>query len=371
VDKIIPLHSLVVLRGRVDDIPVQTLRINDVREELTKGSFTTFSITEKAVESEFLHRIAVRLDHGRTVVVDDPGDRIRVDAATMAVQQGAAVFYLGGEGMSSTGDGLAEFVRIGRRSLMFAQPGLIPQPPSHLGITVIGDIHGMAQPLQSALAWARSRQHFPIFLGDILDYGTESIEVVEEIYRLVMRNEAALIIGNHERKISRWANARDSGERSPKLSDGNRVTVDAVTRLGHDRRSRWIGRFRALVSHGDLIRRLDDVWLAHAAIHPSVWTDTARKADVESFALFGQPDPAVRPPKFSTCFAWTNEVPDGHTVVVGHDIRSTDAPRVVTGAKGGKTVFLDTGCGKGGMLSTADFRFDENGKLCFESLMVH
>jgi len=43
-------------------------------------------------------------------------------------------------------------------------------------------------------------------------------------------------------------------------------------------------------------------------------------------------------------------------VLVGHDNRSTDGrPAVMSGARGGRAVFLDTGAGKGGVLAWEDF----------------
>ena len=69
-------------------------------------------------------------------------------------------------------------------------------------------------------------------------------------------------------------------------------------------------------------------------------------------------------------YRWVDDVPEGRIVIVGHDIRAKE-PRAVVGAKGGKTVFLDTGCGKGGTLSTADLRFDPDGSVRLENLNVH
>ena len=52
---------------------------------------------------------------------------------------------------------------------------------------------------------------------------------------------------------------------------------------------------------------------------------------------------------------WVESVPEGITVWVGHDVRSTDGrPLRRRGRAGGEVVFLDTGSGKGGHLSWVD-----------------
>lgn len=53
-------------------------------------------------------------------------------------------------------------------------------------------------------------------------------------------------------------------------------------------------------------------------------------------------------------YAWVERLPAGITRVVGHDIRSTTAPVVLTNPLGGRVIFADTGCGKGGRLSWLD-----------------
>ena len=47
-------------------------------------------------------------------------------------------------------------------------------------------------------------------------------------------------------------------------------------------------------------------------------------------------------------------------MLVGHDNRSRDGrPLVLTGARGGRAIFLDTGAGKGGALAWRDFRLTD------------
>lgn len=67
-------------------------------------------------------------------------------------------------------------------------------------------------------------------------------------------------------------------------------------------------------------------------------------------------------------YNWIDEVPMGKTVIVGHDKMpiyniNITAPMIVTNKNGGRTVFMDTGCGKGGYLSGAVIVNDINFKL--------
>jgi protein phosphatase len=229
------------------------------------------------------------------------------------------------------------------------------------GITVIADVHGDLTSLEEALAWAKSRRRFAWLLGDTIDYGSATLATLERVHEAVMWGEAALVLGNHERKIARWL---DQERGHMRLSDGNRVTTNALERLPEARKQQWIGRFRALLAHASLTQQVDNVMLIHAAAHPSLWTTPDRNG-VEHLALYGESDHSGG--RYRRSHNWVDSVPKGKLVIVGHEIIS-DFPLVVTGKQGGQVVFLDTGCGKGGRLSSADLRFAADGTRleCFK-----
>ena len=70
-------------------------------------------------------------------------------------------------------------------------------------------------------------------------------------------------------------------------------------------------------------------------------------------------------------YNWVDDIPMGKTVIVGHDMRPMFAknlltePLVVNNTNGGRAVFMDTGCGKGGKLSGAVYLKDKKDKLMF------
>ena len=48
-------------------------------------------------------------------------------------------------------------------------------------ILVIGDVHGMTEPLARALAEAEAAHAFPVLLGDLVDKGPDSIGVLRMV----------------------------------------------------------------------------------------------------------------------------------------------------------------------------------------------
>lgn len=308
------------------------------------------------IYSELRHRIALKLSLGERVVLQPHGlssEQCR-QLVTLAANQGAFVYTI----TNRSGFGMGETVRLSV-DLRIVQP--LPRLIGpHLceqqwqGITVIGDVHGELAPLERALAWARSRQHFVWFLGDVIDYGKQTLETSDLVHDTVMHGEAAIILANHERKIARWLNHEGENLR---ISEGNRVTLDALQRITTSQREAWVGRFRSLLAHAALIQEIDSVTLLHAAAHPSLWGVPDAHA-IEQFALYGEADHIGG--RYKRTHAWVNAIPHGKTVIVGHDIVS-EYPMIITGSNGGKAVFLDTGCGKGGQLSSADLRFTDDG----------
>lgn len=233
------------------------------------------------------------------------------------------------------------------------KPVMVPDAKKFTGITVIGDVHGDIDNMRSAMRWALSRSNLICFLGDLIDYGKNNIETMNLAYNLVMQGKAILLMGNHERKILRWLD-----NKRVKLSDGNMMTVNALAKLSQEEKHKWSCRFRALCAHSRVIFEVDDFVFAHGAIHPSYWTSDPHK-NIESYAFYGETDTSGG---YKLMYNWVNYIPKSKTVMVGHDTRSTIAPLILTSVHGGNAVFLDTGSGKGGKLTTADLRFDE-GKL--------
>ena len=296
---------------------------------------------DSIVSAELRHRVGLKLSLGQrvAVAVDDAQKHL---LGTLATNQGARLIDL--------------------HTDMPLVPALPMEPLEYLraswkGITVVGDVHGDLQALVAVMAWAEARQHFLWFLGDVIDYGADTLETTNRIYHAVMQGVAALILGNHERKIAKWLDQRDNG-RHLRVNDGNLVTIRALESLKPVARKQWVGRFRSLLSHAVLMQQIEQITLVHGAVHPTLWTDTPNYPLIEQFALYGESDHSSG--KFHRVHRWIDAVPKGQMVFIGHDVMAV-LPTVVTGGNGGQVVFLDTGCGTGGYLSSADLRFTDSG----------
>lgn len=292
------------------------------------------------VYAEARHRIELKLSLGQRVAVAGfPRDPI----GNLAHAQGAQVHHIMSAPVLAT--------------------RLPADPYDYLeanwrGITVIGDVHGDLRALNRALRWAQERQNYVWLLGDVVDYGADTLAAADAVYAAVMAGNARMVVGNHERKIARWLDQSEHGRCHLRLNDGNRVTVEALNGLKKTARRQWTGRFRALLAHASLIQQIGNISLMHAAAHPSLWTHAPDSQSIEQFALYGEGDHSTG--KFRRVHRWIDAVPAGKLVFVGHDTVG-QFPTVLSGALGGQVVFLDTGSGTGGYLSSADLRFGNQG----------
>lgn len=245
---------------------------------------------------------------------------------------------------------------------------------NYRGITVLGDVHGELDQLKNAVKWAESRNNYMIFLGDIIDYGSKSLETVEFVYELVMNGKASMLIGNHERKILKWITNKENGVKNIKLSEGNKVTSKALLNLSETERKLWITKFKALIGRCEIIKEIDGFVLVHGAVHPTYWERTAYDGPlkisekIENYALFGEYDSRSG---FKMIYNWISHIPKYYTVIVGHDTRSTLKPINMNSNGSGNAIFLDTGCGKNGVLTTADLCFFEDRRTILQNYFSH
>lgn len=356
--KIVPLHCLVLCDDTLQSMIFprhEHISLSSIAYDLVGSQHGTE--IAPIVWNELRHRVALKLSLGERVVMvgHDLSAFQQQQMVDLAFSQGARIMTL----MSRD---LPHAERIGETDISLATK--LPHDPYEIlkqrwkGITVMGDLHGTSTALTRALDWATARQHFAWLLGDVIDYGPNSLQTIEIVYDAVMHGRAGMIIGNHERKIARLLDQRDTGRTSLRVSEGNRITMDAIDRLNADHRKRWIGQFRSLLGCASLLQPVENIVLTHAALHPTFWGNKPDDEQIERFALYGEAD--YRNGRFRRSHHWVDAVPANQTVFVGHDILS-QFPMVTTGAKGGQVVFLDTGCGKGGQLSSADIRFTANG----------
>ncbi|MDX2240238.1 MAG: metallophosphoesterase family protein [Leptolyngbyaceae cyanobacterium bins.302] len=126
---------------------------------------------------------------------------------------------------------------------------------------IIGDVHGHYQGLMTLLdTIAPGRQDKVYFLGDLIDRGPDSVQVVD----FVQQSGYTCLLGNHEQlMIDSFPNGKPfTPALQAWLYSGGRATVASYGESG------------ILLDHLDWMKTLPayldlgDLWLVHAGLHP-------------------------------------------------------------------------------------------------------
>ena len=225
------------------------------------------------------------------------------------------------------------------------------------GLRVVGDVHGDSRAFEAAAAGAEAAGLFLLQLGDLTDGGPDSPGVLRRLFGLIDRGAGLFLLGNHEHKLRRAL----TGNRLRGQTQGLDLTLAqlATATDGAALSARMVEEVARAPAW--LLRGAD--LFVHAAFHPAMLHEPppgdagARKAEPPvTRALYGQVVAGLQKDGFpERLLHWVESVPEGITVWVGHDVRSTDGrPLRKRGRAGGEVVFLDTGSGKGGHLSWVD-----------------
>lgn len=229
-------------------------------------------------------------------------------------------------------------------------------PRSEVPLVIIGDIHGRFDLLRTLLARLQQNQNAQtlrhIFVGDLIDRGSQSANVLDIVRANVMLEPERFIclMGNHERMMldflkdpeargQRWFNAGgietlvSFGIKLPLLGRMTGVEYRAAAEALHNAlpegMENWIGNLPLIWQQNDLI-------VTHAGAAPRV----AIKEQSDHDLLWGHPDFLRKPRK------------DGLWVAHGHYTCSTAT------AEHGR-ISTDTAAWTSGRLSAA--LIDKNG----------
>ena len=414
----IPLHALIIMVGPSGSgkstfvkkyfQPFEVVSSDAIREELT-GDLRNQHVND-VVFQEFNRRIEIKLRLGERVVADAMNlrkkDRTRV--AHIGANMRIPVFYvvvnrsleekletadwrsqnliektqetfkgqekdiLSGDNMStiidtrvSEEEGAEEVDVVQKFDFNNFTQEIIDA--GYKGIDIIGDVHGMTEDFQRLVTHATRKNHFIVQLGDVVDYGPDSVGCVELMYKIGMYGRGLFIIGNHERKLERYLRQKKEGNIRVQVKGGIKSTVKQLDELSPQKFEHFEQRFGALMYHarhhatvtiGD-----ERIMFVHAAASPQMWDlVTPRLTGFnENRAVFGQIDkdmPRLEDGYPNRIYDWVDDIPEGDTVYVGHDIQDMKVPHTKNGKLGGKAVFVDTGSGKDGVLSVIDRKFD-------------
>lgn len=224
-------------------------------------------------------------------------------------------------------------------------------PQSAPRLFVIADVHGDFDALSEALERAPSDAHV-VFLGDLVDRGPYAPLCAATMLELVATGRADFLPGNHDVALVDVV-------RGDRAATPHRIeTLAQFEALSGD----TLDRFCALVETAPLALRWGDYAFVHAAWRAEMDAGLGGSSDIggpwsedtRRVALLGETIKRPGKRRRETVYRWVDRLPKGLTAVVGHDVRSVSAPPVVAGARGGRAVFLDLGCGKGGALGCAE-----------------
>lgn len=225
-------------------------------------------------------------------------------------------------------------------------------------LRVIADVHGHPDMLARAAGDAPAL----VLLGDLVDRGPDSPGALRLALGWIGSGRARMVRSNHDDKLARALTGR-------KITAGKNLSATlAALDAAPDRdelKSRFLRAFDAapfVIRHGGYV-------MAHGAVHPrrfdadGCFLAPAPEHEGDHMALYGEVDGTLQPDgKPVRHYNWIDALPGGVTAIVGHDKRG-DTPFVHTGARGGRAIFLDTGCGKGGALSFIDLPGESIGQV--------
>ncbi|MBA2284362.1 MAG: polynucleotide kinase-phosphatase [Ktedonobacteraceae bacterium] len=184
-----------------------------------------------------------------------------------------------------------------------------------------------------------------IFLGDLVDRGPNTPEVLRLVMDMVENNTAICVPGNHDKKLMRKLQGRDVS-----LNHGLKETLVQLERESSAFRDRILKFFEGLISH----YVLDDgkLVVAHAGMKAEMQGRASRA--VRDFALYGETTGETDEFGLPVRYNWAAEYRGQSMIVYGHT--PVPEPEWLN-----NTVNIDTGCVFGGRLTA--LRYPEREQL--------
>ena len=224
----------------------------------------------------------------------------------------------------------------------------------HVGLRVVGDVHGDAEGFAAACEGAAAARLFVVQLGDLTDHGPDSPAVLRRMFALIDAGAGLFLLGNHDHKLRRALVGAKVD-----TSNGLAVTLAQID-VAEDRDA-LVARTIAEVARAPAWLRAGPSFFVHAGYHdamlhkpPPLGAGSEKPDGVVTRALFGQVTGRTRADGFpERLHNWVARIPAGLTVYCGHEVRSRDGLPY----RDGNALFLDTGAGKGGHLAWVDLPF--------------
>lgn len=215
---------------------------------------------------------------------------------------------------------------------------------------IVGDVHGCLEELTELLgrlgysrdgddAWRHPAGRRALFVGDLVDRGPDSPDVLRLVMDMVAAGTGICVQGNHDQKLLRKLSGRNV-----QVSHGMADTLAQLDALPEEVRGPFLDRVRAFL---DGLR--SHFWLdggklvvAHAGLKAEM--HGRGSGAVRSFALYGETTGETDEFGLPVRYEWARDYRGEATVVYGHTPVPT--PEWVN-----RTLCIDTGCVFGGSLT--------------------
>jgi len=216
---------------------------------------------------------------------------------------------------------------------------------------IIGDVHGCADELlelferlgymasleddgaRVCTSTPQGRRAF--FVGDLVDRGPRSLDVVRIVMHMVAKGHAFIVIGNHDNRFMRLLQGQDV-----RLSHGLAETVNEFSRASEEFRARTRSFFESLPSHAWLDG--GELAVAHAGVREDM---LGRCCDtVYKFGIYGDTSGHLDENGLPERYNWSAHYAGKTCVVYGHT--PVAEPEWLN-----NTLCIDTGCVYGGKLT--------------------
>ena len=214
---------------------------------------------------------------------------------------------------------------------------------------IIGDVHGCADELETLLGllgytvtWSGKAVHVTapegrraIFVGDLVDRGPRSPDVLRIVRHMVEAGTGLAVVGNHDDKLKRHLSGRDV-KRTHGLAETIEQLAQETPEFAAEMRT-WLD---GLISHYVLDQ--GKLVVAHAGLKEEMHGRAS--GAVRSFAMYGETTGEIDEFGLPVRWDWASDYKGRAKVVYGH------SPVVEANWVNG-TICIDTGCVFGGKLT--------------------
>jgi serine/threonine protein phosphatase 1 len=187
-------------------------------------------------------------------------------------------------------------------------------PPSPKKIFAIGDVHGCASELRMLLnKLPLTEESVVVFLGDYVDRGPNSKQVIETVLELKEQCQVVALKGNHEALFLSFLQDPSSEAAGMFIYNGGSATLHSYATPE--------GEYRIPRSHRDFLENLDlyyetdDFFFVHAGVPRVPIAQVDREKHAHDFLW-------SRGPFLRSTYRWEKLIIHGHTPVKAVDVRA-------------------------------------------------